>query len=150
SGIDRPKTLSEHHPCRHGLPGLAERRQSDTLLSPEVRKGCSLYNCRHGSPPMRLVAAPSWRATSECSHPSSVVCFLNWKRFLPPDGQSNPILYEDSIRGCRHIAVTKGDFPITKKSQYAGGIDSAIDADADQRSLRVADATHRSTTFSPR
>ena len=41
--IDCSETFSEPHRCRHGFPGLAERRQSDTLLSPEIRKGCSLY-----------------------------------------------------------------------------------------------------------
>jgi hypothetical protein len=40
--VDRAKPLSEPHRCRHGLPGLAERRQCDTLLSPQVGKGCSL------------------------------------------------------------------------------------------------------------
>ena len=40
--IDRAETDREPHRCRHGLPGLAERRQSDTLLPLEIRKGCSL------------------------------------------------------------------------------------------------------------
>src|SRR5436190_12164931 len=40
--IDHSETFSEPHRCRHCFPCLAERRQSDTLLSPEIRKGCSL------------------------------------------------------------------------------------------------------------
>src|SRR5260370_38447121 len=40
--IDRAETDREPHRCRHVFPGLAERRQTDTLVSPQIRKGCSL------------------------------------------------------------------------------------------------------------
>ena len=38
---------------------------------------------RHNSPPVRWVSAPSSGRTAECSHPSSLACFLTWKRFSP-------------------------------------------------------------------
>jgi len=54
----------------------------------------ALYSCRHRSPPVRVVSAPSWSATSVRSRHSSVMCSLTWKRFWPPGAQSHPLLSE--------------------------------------------------------
>ncbi len=40
--IDRAEADREPHRCRHGLPGLAERRQRDTVLSPDQERLLSL------------------------------------------------------------------------------------------------------------
>jgi hypothetical protein len=82
--IDRAETLGKPHRCRHGLPALADLRQRDKLLFAEVRKGCSLDNCRDGSPHVRLIVVPSWSATLVCSRHSRKMCSLTWKLLQPP------------------------------------------------------------------
>src|SRR5258708_9198958 len=132
--IDRSETLSEPHRCRHCFPGFGDRGRRDTLLSLEIRKGCSLYSCRHGSPLVRLVSAPSWSATSVRSRHSSVMCSLTWKRFWPAS-RTEPSPLVRSIREWPHMAVSKGSFPITPPSQEVGRIDSG-------------DAVHKGTGIS--
>src|SRR5258708_19795195 len=71
------------------------------------------------SPPVRVVSAPSWSATSVRSRHSSVMYSLTWKRFWPPCGQSQSPLVR-TIRQWPHIAVSKGTFPITRPSHAEG------------------------------